>query len=37
MLDGAKGEILPPPPPLYPDILNDSLPLRLTGQKIKCE
>ena len=37
MLDGARGEILPPPPPLYPDILNDSLPLRLTGQKIKCQ
>jgi hypothetical protein len=37
MLDGAKGETLPPPPPLYPDILGGSLPLRLSGQKIKCE
>jgi TonB C terminal len=37
MLDGAKGETLPPPPPLYPDILGQSLPLRLSGQKIKCE
>jgi hypothetical protein len=36
-LDGARGEALPPPPPLYPDILNDSLPVRLTGQYIKCE
>jgi hypothetical protein len=37
MLDGARGETLPPPPPLYPDILGQSLPLRLSGQKIKCE
>jgi hypothetical protein len=37
MLDGAKGETLPPPPPLYPDILGESLPLYLSGQKIKCE
>ena len=37
MLDGARGETLPPPPPLYPDILNESLSLRLTGQLIKCE
>jgi hypothetical protein len=36
MLDGAKGEQLPPPPPLYPDILGQSLPLRLTGQNVKC-
>ena len=36
-LDAAKGEALPPPPPLYPDILNDSLSVRLSGQKIKCE
>jgi hypothetical protein len=36
MLDGAKGEILPPPPPLYPDILGQTLPLRLTGQNVKC-
>ncbi len=35
-LDGAKGEALPPPPPLYPDILNDSLSVRLSGQKISC-
>ena len=37
MLDGTKGETLPPPPPLYPDILGESLPLYLSGQKIKCE
>lgn len=37
MLDGAKGETLPPPPPLYSDILGASLPVRLTGQNIKCE
>jgi hypothetical protein len=36
MLDGARGELLPPPPPLYPDILGQSLPLRLTGQNVKC-
>jgi hypothetical protein len=36
MLDGAKGDQLPPPPPLYPDILGQSLPLRLTGQNVKC-
>jgi hypothetical protein len=36
-LDGARGEALPPPPPLYPDILNESLPVRLSGQNIKCE
>lgn len=36
MLDGARGEQLPPPPPLYPDILGQSLPLRLTGQNVKC-
>lgn len=36
-LDGARGETLPPPPPLYPDILNESLPVTFSGQKIKCE
>lgn len=36
-LDGAKGEALPPPPPLYPDILRTSLPVGFTGQQIKCE
>lgn len=36
-LDSARGEVLPPPPPLYPDILNDSLPVRLSGQNIQCE
>jgi hypothetical protein len=36
-LDGVRGETLPPPPPLYPDILGESLPLRLAGQMIKCE
>jgi hypothetical protein len=37
MLDGTRGEELPPPPPLYPDILNESLSVRLSGQKVKCE
>ncbi len=32
MLDAARGETLPPPPPLYPDILGQSLPLRLSGR-----
>jgi hypothetical protein len=36
MLEGAKGEILPPPPPLYPDILQSTLSVRLSGQKVSC-
>ncbi len=36
MLDGARGEQLPPPPPLYPDILGQSLAIRLSGQKANC-
>lgn len=36
MLDGARGEALPPPPPLYPDILGQSLSIRLTGEKANC-
>ena len=36
MLDGARGEQLPPPPPLYPDILGQSLQIRLSGQKANC-
>lgn len=35
-LDAARGETLPPPPPLYPDILGSSLPVRLSGQNVKC-
>jgi hypothetical protein len=35
-LDGARGESLPPPPPLYPDILQSSLGVRLSGQNVKC-
>lgn len=36
MLEGAKGETLPPPPPLYPDILQSTLSVRLSGQKVSC-
>jgi hypothetical protein len=36
-LDSARGETLPPPPPLYPDLLNASLPIGFSGQQIKCE
>jgi hypothetical protein len=36
MLDGARGEQLPPPPPLYPDILGQSLSIRLSGQNANC-
>jgi hypothetical protein len=36
MLDGTRGEQLPPPPPLYPDILGQSLSIRLTGEKANC-
>jgi hypothetical protein len=36
-LDGTRGETLPPPPPLYPDILNESLQVRLSGESIKCD
>lgn len=36
MLDGTRGEALPPPPPLYPDILGQSLSIRLTGEKANC-
>lgn len=35
-LDGTRGEQLPPPPPLYPDILGQSLPLSFSGQKANC-
>ncbi len=35
-LDGAVGEQLPPPPPLYPDILDTTLPVRLSGQSAEC-
>jgi len=35
-LDGTRGEALPPPPPLYPDILGASLAVRLVGQNVKC-
>jgi hypothetical protein len=31
------GQTLPPPPPLYPDILSSSQSLTLSGQSLKCE
>jgi len=36
-LDGAVGEQLPPPPPLYPDILDSTLQVRLSGQFAECD
>lgn len=36
-LDGAVGESLPPPPPLYPDILESVLQIRLSGQLAECD
>lgn len=36
-LDAARGEELPPPPPLYPDILSSSELFTFSGQGAKCE
>jgi hypothetical protein len=36
-MERVQGEQLPPPPPLYPDILNSSLPVRLSGEREKCD
>ncbi len=36
-LDGVRGEELPPPPPLYPDILSTSELFTFSGQGAKCE
>jgi hypothetical protein len=37
VMQGTIGAELPPPPPLYPDILGTSIPLRFTGADAKCE
>ena len=36
-LDGVRGEELPPPPPLYPDILSTTELFTFSGQGAKCE
>lgn len=36
-LSGLVGETLPPPPPLYPDILPPALTPRYSGRDAKCE
>ncbi len=36
-LDGVRGEELPPPPPLYPDILSTSELFTFSGQGAKCQ
>jgi TonB C terminal len=36
-LDGVRGEELPPPPPLYQDILSSSETFTFSGQGAKCE
>ncbi len=36
-LDGMKGQQLPPPPPLYPDILESTVYPRLSGAGVPCE
>lgn len=36
-LSAMVGEQLPPPPPLYPDILQSSISTRYSGNNVKCE
>jgi hypothetical protein len=36
-MQSTVGQILPPPPPLYPDILSSSVSLTLSGQSLQCE
>lgn len=36
-MQGTIGQQLPPPPPLYPDILQSSVFPRLSGAKAKCD
>ncbi len=36
-MDRIVGEELPPPPPLYPDILNQNFPVRFSGKKAPCD
>lgn len=36
-MDGIVGQELPPPPPLYPDILSSVVQPQFSGSKAKCE
>jgi hypothetical protein len=36
-MDGASGQQLPPPPPLYPDILGSAVSPVFSGARAKCE
>ena len=36
-MDGIVGQQLPPPPPLYPDILDSTQSVRFTGSRAPCE
>lgn len=36
-LTGMTGEQLPPPPPLYPDIVQSSISVRYSGSNVQCE
>jgi hypothetical protein len=36
-LAGMVGQELPPPPPLYPDILGSTVTPRLSGSGVKCD
>ncbi len=36
-MQGAVGAELPPPPPLYPDILGSSLPITFSGRDNECK
>jgi hypothetical protein len=36
-MDSLRGQELPPPPPLYPDILESTLFPRLSGAGVKCD
>lgn len=35
-MDGTVGQELPPPPPLYPDILGSTLAVRFSGKDAQC-
>lgn len=35
-MDGVVGQELPPPPPLYPDILSSTITPRLSGSRAQC-
>jgi hypothetical protein len=36
-MDRIVGEELPPPPPLYPDILGTTIPVRFSGREAQCD